>query len=69
MILGAIAGLLVPGKAEAAVTNVVVCALVAWVIWTRRRKPVATTIQLVLVLLILLWPITFAFLDWLHQYY
>ena len=69
MLAGALVGMFVPLKAEGAVTNVVVGAILGWAIWKCRNKPPATTFMLCLGLLIILWPITFAILDWLHQYY
>lgn len=69
MMVGAVIGMLIPLKGEAAVTNVVVCAFLASVIWKRRQSPWATTLGLCLGLLVICWPIVFVFLDWLHQYY
>jgi Mg2+/citrate symporter len=69
MIAGAFVGMLIPLKGEGAVTTVSVCAILAWVIWTRRRKPFARTSIICLGMLVFIWPITFVLLDWLHKYF
>ncbi len=47
----------------------IVCAVVAWIFWTRRRDNFAQTVAVAVGVAILLWPITFVLLDWLHRYY
>ena len=69
MTFGAIVGMILPGKAEGVVANAIVCAVVAWIFWTRRRDNFAQTVAVAVGVAILLWPITFVLLDWLHRYY
>ena len=69
MACGVVLGMLLPGKGEGVVTDGIVCGLVAWLFWTRRRENLARTFAIAIGMAIILWPITFVLLDWLHPYY
>jgi hypothetical protein len=66
---GAIAGLLVPVKGEAAMANAIVGALIAWLLWTRRRDNLGLTLAMAMGIAVVVWPIAFVLLDWVHRYY
>ncbi len=69
MTVGAVLGLLIPLKGEGAVTNAIVFSLIAWLFWTRRHYDPRSTLVVALATTLLLWPLAFALLDWLHYYF
>jgi hypothetical protein len=68
--LGAAAlGALIPGKAEGAVANVVIAAIIGGFWWSRRNAPWQSTLPRIAAIIALGWPVVLVLLDLLHRYY
>lgn len=68
--LGAAAlGMLIPGKAEGAVANVVIAAIVGGLWWSRRSASWQSTLPRIAAIIVLGWPVALVLLDLLHRYY
>jgi len=60
MVAGAFFGLLLQGNGLGFVAVIVLCSVFGWIFWIRRRKHVAATIGLCLLLLIAFLPVVSA---------
>jgi hypothetical protein len=57
MLAGAVIGLMVGGNGVGFVSFVILCSLFGWVMWTRRKRSIAGTIGICILMLIVWWPI------------
>lgn len=57
MVLGALAGLLSGGNGLGFVSFVILCSVMGWVLWTRRRQSFLVTIGICVLMVIVWWPI------------
>jgi uncharacterized membrane protein YccC len=56
MIIGALLGLVIGGNGLGFVSFVVLCSLMGWVVWVRRKKSFLGTIGICVLMLIAWWP-------------
>lgn len=57
MIAGALVGLLVSGNGLGYASFVILCSLLGWVLWSRRKSSIAGTIGICILMVIVWWPI------------
>lgn len=56
MVAGAFLGLMVGGNGLGFISFVVLCALMGWIAWNRRRKSILGTVGIYILMIIVWWP-------------
>lgn len=56
MVAGAFVGLMVDGNGLGFVSFVVLCSLMGWVVWIRRKKTFLSTIGICILMVVVWWP-------------